>query len=188
MEQNGKTLSMHSNSVWKGDFTHNGMVLKIHENDYTKGYSDLLTPDGTAGGVVKFGDGVFYDAYQKNNKVFAGKPTVANAVPVFAGIIAREPAIASGYPVLNDEVSQFQKGMIVAEGFVEYKTAFMTGHTDARVNLIDSGVTYGYNLFVKDTDGTAFFSSNTTETGYTLVGKVVEINPDDKSVTVKVSA
>ena len=84
MTQNGKTLSMHNEAIWKGTFDDNGMLLKIHENAYTIGYSALLSPDEQSAGKVYFGDGVFYDAYQKNNKVHAGAPTVANAVPKFA--------------------------------------------------------------------------------------------------------
>ena len=89
MTQNGKTLSMHNGAIWKGTYTNNGMLLKIHENAYTIGYSALLSPDGTSAGKVKFGDGVFYDAHQKNNKAYAGAPTVSNAVPKFAGIVVR---------------------------------------------------------------------------------------------------
>ena len=79
MNQNGKTLSMHNGAIWKGTYTNNGMLLKLHENSYTIGYSALLSPDGASAGKVKFGDGVFYDAHQ-NNKVYAGAPTVASAV------------------------------------------------------------------------------------------------------------
>ena len=96
MEQNGKSLSMHNKAIWKGTYDDNGMLLKIHENCYTIGYSALLSPDEQSAGKVYFGDGVFYDAHQKNNKVHAGAPTVSNAVPKFAGIVVREPAIASG--------------------------------------------------------------------------------------------
>ena len=52
MLQNGKTLSMHNNAVYKGDYTHNGTLLKLHENSYTIGYSALLTPNGKACGVI----------------------------------------------------------------------------------------------------------------------------------------
>ena len=71
MEQNGKSLSMHNKAIWKGTYDDNGMLLKIHENAYTIGYSALLSPDETSAGKVYFGDGVFYDAHQKDNKVFA---------------------------------------------------------------------------------------------------------------------
>ena len=96
MTQNGKALSMHNEAIWKGTFDDNGMLLKLHENSYTIGYSALLSPDEQSAGKVNFGDGVFYDAHQKNNKVHTGAPTVSNAVPKFAGIVVREPGIASG--------------------------------------------------------------------------------------------
>lgn len=194
MNQSGKTLSMHNDAIWKGTYTHNGMLLKIHENAYTIGYSALLAPNGQSAGVVKFGDGVFYDAHQKNNKVYAGAPTVSSAVPVFAGIVVREPAIASGYPVNNDEVASYQKGMLAKEGFIEYKEAFVVGTTPAsrpvsKVNTF-ANVSIGYQMVSSASDGVIYFAptaSDKVSTDDVVVGKVVELNPDDKSVTVYVS-
>lgn len=187
MIQNGKTLSMHNGAIWKGTYTNNGMLLKLHENSYTIGYSALLSPDGASAGTVKFGDGVFYDAHQKNNKVYAGAPTVTDAVPVFAGIVVREAGIASGYPALNDEVADFQKGMIAKEGFVIYKEAFVGAGT-SKVNLYDNAnVTFGTNMYVSADDGAVYFGSAKNDNSDALVGKVVELNPDDKSVTVYIS-
>lgn len=194
MAQNGKTLSMHNEAIWKGTYTNNGMLLKLHENSYTIGYSALLSPDGTSAGKVKFGDGVWYDATQKNNKVYAGAPTVANASPVFAGIVVREPAIASGYPAINDEVASFQKGMMAKEGFIEYKEAFVVASSpsarpSAKVNTYDN-VKIGYQMLVSKVDGAVYFAptaSDKIDNTDVVVGKVVELNPDDKSVTVFVS-
>lgn len=187
MLQSGKTLSMHNEAIWKGTYTNNGMLLKIHENAYTIGYSALLSPDGQSAGVVKFGDGVFYDAHQKDNKAYVGAPTVANAVPVFAGIMAREPAIASGYPVNNDEVASYQKGMLVKEGFIIYKQGFVGAGT-SRVSLYDNAnVTYETKMYVNASNGAVYFGSSKNDSDDVLVGKVVEVNPDDKSVTVYVS-
>lgn len=187
MLQNGKILSMHNDAVYKGDFSHNGTLLKLHENSYTIGYSALLSKDGTQSGEVKFGDGVFYNAKEKNNRVYAGAPTVEEAVPVFAGIMVREPAIASGYPVLNDEVNGFQHGLIVKEGYVIYKSA-PVGNGSDKVNVYDSeSVTFGTSLFIRASDGGAYFGSAKADGSDVLAGKVVELNPDDKSVTVYVS-
>lgn len=187
MIQNGKTLSMHNGAIWKGTYTNNGMLLKLHENSYTIGYSALLSPNGASAGKVKFGDGVFYDAHQKNNKVYAGAPTVTDAVPVFAGIIVREAGIASGYPAINDEVADFQKGMIAKEGFVIYKEAFVGAGT-SKVNLFDNAnVTFGTNMYVSASNGAIYFGSAKNSNSDVLAGKVVELNPDDKSVTVYIS-
>lgn len=187
MLQNGKTLSMHNDAIWKGTYTNNGMLLKLHENSYTIGYSNLLTADGTGAGKVKFGDGVFYDAHQKNNKVYAGAPTVTDAVPAFAGIVVREPGIASGYPAINDEVADFQKGMIAKEGYIEYKHAKVGTGTSA-VSLFDNAnVTFGTNMYVKSADGSIYFGSAKNASSDVLAGKVVSLNPDDKTVTVYVS-
>ena len=178
---------MHNEAIWKGTYTNNGMLLKLHENAYTIGYSALLSPDGQSAGVVKFGDGVFYDAHQKDNKAYVGAPTVANAVPVFAGIMAREPAIASGYPVNNDEVASYQKGMLVKEGFIIYKKGFV-GAGVSRVSLYDNAnVTYETKMYVNASNGAVYFGSSKNDQDDVLVGKVVEVNPDDKSVTVYVS-
>lgn len=187
METNGKSLSMHNEAIWKGTYTHNGMLLKIHENAYTIGYSALLAPNGQSAGVVKFGDGVFYDAHQKNNKVYAGAPTVTSAVAQFAGIVVREPAIASGYPVNNDEVAAYQKGMIVKEGFVEYKKALVGTGTTAESVFDAASVTIGTPMFVSASNGAVYFKAAAKDNADVMAGKVISLNPDDKTVTVYVS-
>ena len=194
MTQNGKTLSMHNGAIWKGTYTNNGMLLKLHENSYTIGYSALLSPDGASAGKVKFGDGVFYDVHQKNNKVYAGAPTVSEAVPKFAGIVVREPGIASGYPAINDEVADFQKGLIAKEGYIEYKEAYVvttTSHTElgTKKSVFDN-VDLSYVLMVSASNGSIYFaqtSSDKVSSSDVLVGKIVSMNPDDKTVTVYIS-
>lgn len=194
MLQSGKQLSMHGPAIYKGTYEDNGILLKLHENCFTIGYSALLSPDGASAGKVKFGDGVFYDAHQRNNKAYVGAPTVANAVPVFAGIMTREPGIASGYPVLHDEVASFQKGLLCKEGFIEYKHAYVAGSTPSarpasKVNVFEN-VYLDYVLVVSASDGVVYFAPTATDkvdSDDVVVGKVVEINPDDKSVTVFVS-
>jgi hypothetical protein len=178
---------MHNDAIWKGTYTDNGMLLKLHENSYTIGYSNLLTADGTGAGKVKFGDGVFYDAHQKNNKVYAGAPTVTDAVPAFAGIVVREPGIASGYPAINNEVADFQKGMIAKEGYIEYKHAKVGTGTSAESLFDNANVTFGTNMYVKSADGSIYFGSAKNASSDVLAGKVVSLNPDDKTVTVYVS-
>lgn len=196
MTQNGKTLSMHNEAIWKGTFTDNGILKKLHENSFTDGYSALLSPDGQSAGKVYFGDGVFYDAKQKNNKVYVGAPTVTNAAPKFAGIIAREPVIASGYPAINNEVASFQKGLLVKEGFIEYKHAYVVGSSpsalpSAKVNVYDNAnATIGYVLIVSASNGAVYFAptaSDKVANSDVVVGKLITLNPDDKSVTVFVS-
>ena len=194
MTQNGKTLSMHNGAIWKGTYTNNGMLLKLHENSYTIGYSALLSPDGASAGKVKFGDGVFYDVHQKNNKVYAGAPTVSEAVPKFAGIVVREAGIASGYPAINDEVADFQKGLIAKEGYIEYKEAYVVttaSHSalGTKKSVFDN-VDLGYVLMVSASNGAVYFaqtSSDKVATSDVLVGKIVAMNPDDKTVTVFIS-
>lgn len=194
MEQNGKSLSMHNKAIWKGTYDDNGMLKKIHENCFTIGYSALLSPNGASAGKVKFGDGVFYDAHQKNNRVYAGAPTVASAVPKFAGIMVREPAIASGYPAINNEVADFQKGMLCKEGYIEYKHAYVVttaSHSALgdKKSVFDN-VDLGYVLMISASNGSAYFaqtSSDKVSNSDVYVGKIVSMNPDDKTVTVFVS-
>lgn len=194
MNQNGKTLSMHNGAIWKGTYTNNGMLLKLHENSYTIGYSALLSPNGASAGKVKFGDGVFYDAHQKNNKVYAGAPTVASAVPKFAGIVVREAGIASGYPAINDEVAGFQKGLLAKEGYIEYKEAYVVttaSHSalGTKKSVFDN-VDLGYVLMVSASNGAVYFaqtSSDKVSASDVLVGKIASMNPDDKTVTVYIS-
>ena len=194
MNQNGKTLSMHNGAIWKGTYTNNGMLLKLHENSYTIGYSALLSPNGASAGKVKFGDGVFYDAHQKNNKVYAGAPTVASAVPKFAGIVVREASIASGYPAINDEVADFQKGLLAKEGYIEYKEAYVVttaSHSalGTKKSVFDN-VDLGYVLMVSASNGAVYFaqtSSDKVSASDVLVGKIASMNPDDKTVTVYIS-
>lgn len=194
MKQNGKTLSMHNGAIWKGTYTNNGMLLKLHENSYTIGYSALLSPDGASAGKVKFGDGVFYDAHQKNNRVYAGAPKVASAVPVFAGIVVREPSIASGYPAINDEVADFQKGLIAKEGYVEYKEAYVvttaSHSTLGTKKSVFDNVDLKYVMVVSASNGAVYFaqtSSDKVSASDVVVGKIVSMNPDDKTVTVYIS-
>lgn len=194
MEQHGKSLSMHNKAIWKGTYDDNGMLKKIHENCFTIGYSALLSPNGTSAGKVKFGDGVFYDAHQKNNRVYAGAPTVTSAVPKFAGIMVREPAITSGYPAINNEVADFQKGMLCKEGYIEYKHAYVVttaSHSALgdKKSVFDN-VDLGYVLMISASDGSAYFaqtSSDKVSASDVYVGKIVSMNPDDKTVTVFVS-
>ena len=194
MEQNGKSLSMHNKAIWKGTYDNNGMLLKIHENAYTIGYSALLSPDETSAGKVYFGDGVFYDAHQKNNKVYAGAPTVASAVPKFAGIVVREAGIASGYPAINDEVADFQKGLLAKEGYIEYKEAYVVttaSHSalGTKKNVYENA-NIGYAMVVSASNGAVYFaqtSSDKVSGSDVLVGKIASMNPDDKTVTVYIS-
>lgn len=185
MEQTGKTLSMHSGSIYKGDVSHNGTLLKLHENAYTIGYSNLFAPDGETAGVAKFGQGLFFDAALDNNQAFVGAPTGDDAEPVFAGVMVREPAIASGYPAINDEVTSFQKGLICREGYVIYKKGlYGTETTEAE---LFSNVHYGDKVVVNNATGKLVFGVASAGVGQTDVGRIVEVNPDDKSVTLYIS-
>lgn len=192
MQQSGKTLSMHNDAIWKGTYTNNGMLLKIHENAFTIGYANVLIPDGTAQGAVKFGNGVFFNLSEKNNTVYVGAPTVTGASPAFGGIMVREPAIASGYPSINDEVDYFQKGLLCRQGYIIYKKGDIyldTGIKYEDVELFDYAY-MNYVMFIRKTDGSVYFSPAETKfenTDDLKVGRVCGVNPDDRSITVYIA-
>lgn len=189
METNGKKLSCKGEAIWKGTFEDNGMLLKIHENCYTIGYSGIYSPDGTKAEKIDFGDGAFYDAKSKNNILYKGTPTTSGAVGVFAGIIARSPDIATGYPAIHDGVENFQKGLLVKDGYVEYKKAYVGSVSGEKVTLFDNAnVTIGSILVADNATGKVYFvPKGTTVSNGVKVGYVVSLNPDDKTVTVHVS-
>ena len=119
-EETGASLSMTKSAVLKTTATDNGLLEKIHEGAYTFGYTKLVPASGDAG--VEFGSGAWYDASEKNNTVYAVKPSGDGAVPVLAGVFVRQPYIAAGFPARPDRIEPQNKGLICYEGKVKYKT------------------------------------------------------------------
>lgn len=180
MEQTGKTLSLLGTPRWKGTATHNGGLLKLHDNSFTAGYSSLAT---AATVNAKFGFGAWYDSSAKNNAISTVRPA-SNAV--FAGILIRQPHIASGYPAQNDEIHEYNKALLCKEGFITYKTGFNASTGAEDQTFTDMAV--GMGLFINHLNGRQHFAADlATVAGHTQVGKVIMVNPDDLSVTVKVT-
>jgi len=179
MEQSGKTLSMTGDARWKGTATHNASLLKIHDNSYTTGYSKI-TP--AVGVLPKFGFGCWYDAALKNNQVFCAMPAGVGAKPVFAGILARQPHIATGYPARNDTVDEHNKGLLVKDGYLIYKT----GYTAAVEDLDFDDIEVGMVLAIDEEDGRFTFAA-AAPADFFEAGVVIALNPDDKSWTVKLT-
>jgi hypothetical protein len=181
MEQSGKNLSLLGDDRWKGGYKHNGSLLKLHDFSFTAGYSKLT---GAVGVPVKFGYGAWYDASLRDNAITTVKPTGGTTVAVFAGILARQPHIASGYPTKNDTIDEHNKGLLVKEGFLVYKT----GH-DATTGNEDKGfadVRAGFLMCINDLNGKFVFAAS-APVGHTAVGKIIMVNPDDRSWTVKLT-
>lgn len=182
--ESGRTLSLGASKIYKGEATDSGMLLKLHENSFTTGYAKLTPKTGDTG--VKFGYGVFYaDADGKTNEVTPVRDTDCP----FAGILARQNYIAEGIPNENDEVAPWNRGLLVKEGFVIYKQGLDSGTAQTYAD-----VSLGMKLLIDVTDGSAYFAVDTTAVGefnnagtYFCAGKVVQMNPDDSSWTVKVS-
>jgi hypothetical protein len=175
-ESAGTILSLKSGQ-WKGGSTHNGTLKKLHDFSFTEGYSSLTYPTLF---VPEFGYGVFEDASTKDNKV---QTMVAGlAAPVFGGVLVRSPGLASGQPAANTSVLSYNKVNRVKRGFVVFKR----GWTLSNVEQGWADITKRMNLFISNTTGRPFFSVSNTVSGATIAGKIIAINPDDKSWTVEV--
>lgn len=182
MMQSGKGLSMKGDAIYKGTFTNNGALLNIHTNSFTIGFAKLV--DGQ-GNLTKsaYGNGVFLRQGASNNEV----STVCNAIDgVFGGILVREQDNLSTYPAIDDKVDSFTKTRLCRDGYVIYKEAFIgDGNTK---EAVWGKVFVGDDFGVKEADGTAVFIKGNAPANTVKVGKVIAINPDDKSVTVKIDA
>lgn len=180
-EETGASLSMTKSAVLKTTATDNGLLEKIHEGAYTFGYTKLVPASGDAG--VEFGSGAWYDASEKNNTVYAVKPT-GDAVPVLAGVFVRQPYIAAGFPARPDRIEPHNKGLICYEGKVKYKTG-LAANGETVQTFAD--VQVGWGAYISDATGKVHFAASDPASGYTKFGKIIRMNPDDSSFTVKVS-
>lgn len=180
-EETGASLSMTKSAVLKTTAEDNGLLEKIHEGAYTFGYTKLVPASGDAG--VEFGSGAWYDASEKNNTVYAVKPSGEGKAPVLAGVFVRQPYIAAGFPARPDRIEPHNKGLICYEGKVKYKTG-LTADGDVQTF---ADVQAGWGAYISDTTGKVYFAATDPNSGYTKFGKIIRMNPDDSSFTVKVS-
>ena len=175
-ESAGGSLSLKSGQ-WKGGNTHNGTLKKIHDFSFVEGYSDLTHPVAV---VPEFGFGVFEDAATKDNKV--STQVTGLTTPIFGGILVRSPGMASGQPAANKSVLPYNKAGRAKRGFIVYKSGFtMAGAAQGWDDIAK-----GMNLFIVNANGRPHFASTATVAGATLAGKIIAINPDDKSWTVEI--
>lgn len=174
--------------VYKAGASVNGTLLKLGVNNvYTTSFSNVLTPAGVQyEAELMFGNGVFYNAPSKDNVVYAGAPTVASAVPVFAGIVVRSPAIQGAYPANGEGAYQYNKVNIVKDGYMIYRSGINL--SAAAVTFSSAEIVVGNYIYVRNTDGAVAFGASATSAGFTTVGRIVQLNPDDESWTVKLDA
>lgn len=177
MEQSGKTLGLLGNDRWRGGETHNGTLLKLHDNSFTIGYSKLI-PASTV--PAKFGFGAWYDKTDKNNVVYTEAPGSPNAV--FAGILIRQVHIATGYPAKNDQIDEHNKGLLAKDGYIVYKTGFDASTGDEDKAYAD--VEVGMLLCINDATGRPTFAE-VCPVSHIVAGVVIAMNPDDSSWTVR---
>jgi len=180
-EESGRNLSLLGNDRWKGSFSHNASLLKLHDFSFTIGYSRLTTATSVP---ALFGFGVWYDGSSRNNAVTTVRPTGTGVRPIFAGILTRQPHIATGYPAKNNQVDNNNKGLIAKDGFLIYKTGFdATGNEVQRFDTVEPGM----RLCINNLNGRFHFAM-TAPAGHTAVGSVIAMNPDDQSWVVRVSS
>lgn len=181
-EETGESLSMTKSAVLKTTAKDNGLLEKIHEGAYTFGYTKLVPATGDDG--VEFGSGAWYDASEKNNTVYAAMPTGGTTAPVLAGVFVRQPYIAAGFPARPDRIEPQNKGLICNEGRVKYKTGLAADGTTVQTFAT---VQAGWGAYISNSTGKVHFAATDPSSGYTKFGKIIRMNPDDSSFTVKVS-
>lgn len=174
--------------VYKASAFSNGVIMRLGVNGvYTTAVTNLLSPDGTAyADGITYGNGLFYNAAEKNCVGYAGAPTVASAVPVFAGIVVRSPAVQSSYPANGEKAYEYNKFLIVKDGYVLYRSGFDTAGN--AIKFSSALVKAGNYMYVKTADGSVAFGTAATVTKFTTVGRIAELHPDDESWVVKVDA
>lgn len=181
-EETGESLSMTKSAVLKTTAKDNGLLEKLHEGAYTFGYAKLVPATGADG--VEFGSGAWYDASEKNNTVYAAMPTGGTTAPVLAGVFVRQPYIAAGFPARPDRIEPQNKGLICNEGRVKYKTGLAADGTTVQTFAT---VQAGWGAYISNSTGKVHFAATDPSSGYTKFGKIIRMNPDDSSFTVKVS-
>ncbi len=219
----GLPLTLTAPGIWKGTNKSNGQLELIHNYHLEVGYSSLvitaaLQAELTTAGVVgvPFGNGAWYDRYLRTtvpNKVWAGIPTAANAVPKLAGIIKYDAAIGSLQPAAARGLNAYNKGVLVKRGFLRYKTGkaaaagaavayadiddstmcfFLENSTGDPVFAVPTG--YGPSLSVPTTVGGLATAINAgalvstwkpTLANCTYAGRIVQLYPEDESVLVE---
>jgi len=181
-EETGDSLAMTKAAVMKTTAKENGILEKIHENCYTFGYSKLTPILPTVN--PKFGSGVWFDASLRNNQVFVVKPSGGTSVAKFAGILVRQPYIADGFPAHPDTIEPQNKALIANDGYLKYKTGLAA---DGSTVQTYADVQVGFGMYVADATGTVHFAASDPASGYTKVGTIRRMNPEDSSFTVKLN-
>lgn len=177
-----------SASVYKAGASINGVQVKLGVNNvFIKSGSILLNPDGTDyEDVAPFGDGVFLNNADKNNQMYVGIPTVTDAVPIFGGIIVRSMGVEGSYPNNGEGVTNYNKFNIARDGYWRYRSG-----KDVSGNSIAFDSDYiivGAYAYVSNTDGSIAFGSAATVAGFTTIGRISELDPDDESWVVHLDA
>jgi hypothetical protein len=187
IETSGFSLSIQS-GVYKPSAAVNGVQVKLGVNNvFTLSGSSLSNPDGTAESTgATFGNGLFYNAAAKTNALYIGAPTVSGAVPKFAGIIVRSMGVEGSYPNEGEKVHSYNKFNIARDGYWRFRSGITTA--GAALAFSSAVVLIGAYAYVQNTDGAVAFGSAATVAGFTTIGRISELNPDDQSWVVHIDA
>ena len=200
----GIPLKLTGVNIWKGTNLSNGKILFANGVPHLEtGYAALVistalqTELDAAGAIgVPFGNAVWYDRNLKAsepNKLYAGVPTAAGAVPKLAGILPYDAGIASGQPVANAGYQPHNKGKLIKHAYVHYKygknATFAASLKYADVN--DATMM----LFFQNATGDPVFAAPTgngvdgtpTLANCTFGGKIVMLYPEQQSALVEIN-
>jgi hypothetical protein len=179
VEEYGKTLEINGTKSYKPEGTHNGQVQEFSA-PLVVGIKNLIASAGVA---KRFGSGVWADVGSANNPnagiYYVGKPTTPTTTKL-VGVIEWNKYIANSSAVYQDELREWNKGNVVLDGRVIYKTS-----TDTAVNQTAKNILLGWNAYAKQADGSIQFAASSPGGTYELVGQVIEVEPTGGFVVIK---
>lgn len=178
MESTGATLALNDSKVFQGGNTHNGFLLKLHSFDLVTGISKLTYLPAVP---PKFGFGVWLAGNARDNKATTIMPGT-NPQPL--GILLSNGFVRQGQPAAPDTIQDWNKVGVAVRGYVRYKTGYTTGGVESQGF---SDITKGMLLCINQANGQPHFAASAPG-GFTAFGKVVLLNPDDRSWTVEITA
>jgi hypothetical protein len=170
-------LKLSGQGVWRGLDKSNGVLMKgDHVPHITTSFQQLRLTSALVGlGLdgVPFGNGLWYDDNRKTTEpavVYSGVPTNTGAIPRFAGVLAHEQGVQTGFPMddagppYGNLLKPHMKGKLIVFGFVWYKT----GLDDAGSEIDYDGITREMSLFVSNDTGLPVFAVGTAADGIVL--------------------
>lgn len=162
--------------LYKDDSNLNGRLQYVNDNSYTVACSKIISAAD-----VKYGQLVWFGS-KKDNVVYGlatdiPQPTNGEAVTIPA-VVAYSAGDSSIFPVQGGVVTDLSRVKLILDGYVEYSS----GITGLEYENAKLGNLVGYAAV-----GTGIIMGATTAEVAHPIGKVVSVNPDDKTFVVKFS-